>query len=214
MTETTAPLCAHCGKPLAPRRRTFRRNWCSPSCAAKAQYRVKMDLAADHQQAKAYRPRQNNSYHDAVAIAHRSAFARFSDHYGFTTIPEGYEATDDPASMLRTFFDYDPETGQITHRDPGPAWFTDRGYLNRQAKCPEGKPADTSKNGAGYRQVQIFGRPILAQVVAFAMHHGRLPAHGMTVDHLNWNRGDNRASNLQEVTAGENTRRRRKKFPN
>ncbi|WP_374395771.1 HNH endonuclease signature motif containing protein [Tabrizicola sp.] len=211
MTDTTTPLCAHCGTPLHPQKRIARRNWCGPACAAKAQYRVKMGLASDRRQVRTYRPRQNNSYHDAVGIAYQSAFTRFSDHYGFTVIPGGYEAPDDPASVLSTFFDYDPETGQITHRDPGPAWFSDRGYLCRQSKCPDGKPADTSRNGVGYRQVQIFGRPIPAQVVAFAMHHGRLPDDGMTIDHLNWNRGDNRADNLQEVTAAENTRRRRRR---
>lgn len=210
-TTTTTPFCAHCGTPLPARKRPRRSPFCGPSCAAKAQYRVKMGLAADHRQATTYRPRQNNSYHDAVAIAYRSAFTRFSDHYGFSVIPGGYEAPDDPASVLSTFFDYDPETGHITHRDPGPSWFSDRGYLCRQAKCPDGKPADTAKNGGGYRQVQIFGRPIAAQVVAFAMHHRRLPDDGMTIDHLNWRVDDNRADNLKEVTAGENNRRRRRR---
>lgn len=65
---------------------------------------------------------------------------------------------------------------------------------------------------ARYKQVKVpVGRGFVklqAHRVIWAMHHGRWPAPGMDIDHLNADVHDNRPQNLAEVTEAENERRR------
>lgn len=92
---------------------------------------------------------------------------------------------------LRQLFTYDPETGQIWHR-------------NTQ------KRADT-KGSHGYRTVQLpktDDRPqklsIAAHRLAFALMHNRWPH---MIDHGDSNRSNNAWTNLSEVTARGNSLR-------
>lgn len=56
---------------------------------------------------------------------------------------------------------------------------------------------------SGYKCGRIFGIPLLAHRVLFAMKHGYWPKE---VDHINGNRGDNTIKNLREVTRLQNSK--------
>lgn len=83
---------------------------------------------------------------------------------------------------LRLLFEYDPETGILTRNSTG-----------RPCGSPHGK---------GYLRVNagVHGM-IYAHRLAFALHHGYLPA---VVDHMDRNRLNNRIENLRACVQAEN----------
>ena len=82
---------------------------------------------------------------------------------------------------------YDPETG----------------HLNR----PNGKRAGTLRKN-GYRQVNLLGRVYLEQNLAWWLYHGEWMPDGLSVDHINRVRDDNRIANLRLVTPTEQVHNR------
>ena len=85
---------------------------------------------------------------------------------------------------LNNLFEYDPETGIITHKDS--------------------KEVATSYQGRGYLTVRAKKQTFLAHRVAFAMHHGKDPGDNY-IDHINHIHDDNRACNLRAVTPKQNS---------
>ena len=72
-----------------------------------------------------------------------------------------------------------------------------------------GKEALAALDGGGYKQGSIGTRKYRANIVAWALHHGRWPE--AMVDHDNGIRTDNRPGNLRDVPMlvnGKNVRRR------
>lgn len=106
----------------------------------------------------------------------------------------------------RERFEYEPLTGLMRYKDPGPAAFnTLKGYRAFKRKFL-GKIAG-SRHADGYLTVSVQGRSILAHRLIWAIVTGRDP--GVTIDHRNGNRSDNRWDNLREATRSQNAMNRR-----
>lgn len=63
-------------------------------------------------------------------------------------------------------------------------------------------------NYKGYYHFKYHGRMLKTHRVIYAKFHGEL-IEGLTVDHVNGDRQDNRAENLQQITTQKNTRKGR-----
>jgi hypothetical protein len=102
-----------------------------------------------------------------------------------------------PIEMLRSLFDYNPETGKITRK-------TTRG----NKKLDDEVGTITTK---GYRGVSISHngkkKKYRAARIAWALYYGEDPGL-MEVDHINCERDDNRICNLRLLTRGENVKAR------
>ncbi len=102
--------------------------------------------------------------------------------------------------LLKTLFDYNPETGVLTHKR--------REGTGSHAvvfnKTYAGHPAGSVQNN-GYAQVSVkttLGtKSYLAHRVIFLLAHGHLPEE---IDHVNRDRLDNRIDNLRAATHSQN----------
>ena len=64
------------------------------------------------------------------------------------------------------------------------------------------------KNSKGYIQVGVDGTYFMAHRIIWEMHHGYLKA-GMHIDHIDFNKENNRIENLRAVEMKQNSGRRR-----
>lgn len=69
-----------------------------------------------------------------------------------------------------------------------------------------GRPVGVPK-GNGYLMFRLGGRCLLVHRIVYALHHGVDPV-GLTVDHANGDRADNRPENLRLATNRENVQHR------
>lgn len=110
------------------------------------------------------------------------------------------EAALDEVGGPERFLTYDGATGVLTWKP--------RGDLNWDKKYA-GRPAD-ARNTSGYIRMQVttsgFSYTYLAHRVAFRIAHGRWPAPGFVIHHINAVKDDNRIANLEEVTHRGNVR--------
>lgn len=95
-------------------------------------------------------------------------------------------------SLLREYFHYDPESGDLT-------WIKPRQRVKVGQKV--------SSYDRGYLRVCFQRRKLWAHRVAFAIYHGRWPT--TEIDHIDGNPSNNRISNLREATHAENMRNRK-----
>lgn len=108
----------------------------------------------------------------------------------------------DLVRLGRERFTYDPETGELFWRDPGPQAFdTLKGYRIFRFKFA-GKRAGFVSKTDGYVRVFVLGKSILAHRLIWAMVHGYDPADD--IDHRDLCRRNNRLSNLREATRSQN----------
>lgn len=115
------------------------------------------------------------------------------------------------AEIGRSRFDYDPLTGDLRFKDPGPgAYGTLKGYRIFKRKCV-GKIARTP-HSSGYICVNVLGQSILAHRLIWAIVTGRDP--GVTIDHIDGDRANNRWANLREATRSQNAMNRRVRSDN
>lgn len=110
------------------------------------------------------------------------------------------------ADRLRELLHYDPLTGVFTWK------------MNRTRRAKAGSVAG-SVNGRGYVQIRIDGVGYTASRLAYLYMQGEPAPANLEIDHRNHVKTDNRWSNLQPVTHGENMsnyhqfRRRRRVNP-
>lgn len=97
------------------------------------------------------------------------------------------------AEIARQFLCYDPETGVIT-------WRTSPRY-----GIEAGAVAGTQIK-RGYIALTFLGFKVTAHRLAWLMHHGVWPTHG--IDHINRIKTDNRICNLRDVPQAENLKNR------
>jgi hypothetical protein len=99
------------------------------------------------------------------------------------------------AATLRSWLDYDPDTGVFT-------WRVKRGgavCAGTVAGCLTDK---------GYRVISLYDRLYRAHRLAWLYTHGVWPSD--EIDHINGARDDNRLVNLREATRRQNSANRRK----
>jgi len=111
---------------------------------------------------------------------------------------------------LQKVLQYDPETGRLTWKPRLAKWFTSTEYRTAQGCANNwnsrhaGKTAFTCVGAHGYFEGRVFGEPVLAHRVAYAVMTGQWPRY--QIDHINGDRTDNRWSNLRPCTRTENNR--------
>lgn len=101
---------------------------------------------------------------------------------------------------VRAAFDYNPETGALTWRVRERAEFpSKRGHSIWNARYP-GREAGHSRRD-GYKIVRFNGQRYLAHRLAWLIVHGGWPAF---IDHIDGDTGNNKLSNLRDVSISEN----------
>jgi HNH endonuclease len=102
-------------------------------------------------------------------------------------------------AFLLSFFDYDPETGQLWIKPRyGQGYSLTRrlaGYIRKD----------------GYVHVSVLGTSYYAHCIIWCMVTGAWPVY--EVDHRDLNRGNNRWENLREATSSQNAFGRRNNNP-
>lgn len=98
-----------------------------------------------------------------------------------------------PLEVLLDRFEYNPETGELLHKNPKVRWIK------------PGTPAGYD-NGRGWLRVKIDDRHYKVARIVWKMYYGEDPPEGMHIDHVNRDRSDNRIENLRAVTNSENVR--------
>jgi hypothetical protein len=89
-----------------------------------------------------------------------------------------------PLEVLQEKFEYNPETGVLS-------------YKNTE------KPAGYT-NGKGWLRIKVNNKHYRVHRIVWKMYYGEDITCGMTIDHINRIRDDNRIANLRVVTHREN----------
>lgn len=119
------------------------------------------------------------------------------------------------ASMLRIILNYDSETGALTWRHRGPAFFkTGEGSgLREQARWNRRYAGSQAFSLCrGYLRGSVGKKTVSAHRAAWAIHYGEWPKG--QVDHINGDTTDNRICNLRVVTGRENSRNQKRRKSN
>lgn len=103
---------------------------------------------------------------------------------------------------LRQLLRYDADTGKLFWLPRPISMFPDARSGKIWNTKNAHKEAFKVKDPRGYRRGQVLDQKVWAHRVAFAVFHGRW-ADG-DVDHINGDKGDNRAENLRDATRSQN----------
>ncbi len=99
------------------------------------------------------------------------------------------------ADTLRSWLDYDPDTGVFTWR------------VKRRGTAEIGTVAGCRRDN-GYRVISLYDRLYREHRLVWLYVHGVWPSD--EIDHINGVRDDNRINNLREATRKQNSANRRK----
>lgn len=102
---------------------------------------------------------------------------------------------------LKECLDYNPETGVFTWKERPLSHFSERKRWLAWLSNFSGKTAG-GKHCMGYWTICINNKPYLAHRLAWLYVFGSMPKD--QIDHINWDRLDNRIANLREVSNQEN----------
>ena len=104
--------------------------------------------------------------------------------------------------LLKTLFDYDHETGVLTHKfRPREHFKTDRSFKIWNTRFAGSEAGH--KNKEYYIETKVFNKNYLVHRLVWKIVHGVDPLH---IDHVDHNRSNNRLENLRSVTSLENNR--------
>jgi hypothetical protein len=98
------------------------------------------------------------------------------------------------AARLRERLSYDADTGEFK-------------WIVRGSRIRVGMVAGY-ECAKGYRKIEVDGQAYMAHRLAWLHMNGEWPAH--EIDHINSNRGDNKACNLRTLPHAENCQNKRK----
>lgn len=108
------------------------------------------------------------------------------------------------AELVRAFFDYNPETGKLYHREKPREYFqTERGWKISNGKITPGEEVVGRDNGRGYLQVCVLGKMVQLHRLVWLHYYGSWPEK--QIDHINQIKTDNRISNLRDVSNRQNS---------
>lgn len=105
----------------------------------------------------------------------------------------GTEITDNYKQAILDCFTFD-KSGNLLKTKPTSKY--DSGCLGR---------ASERNRRDGYKDVKILGKKFLSHRVVWLLHTGDWPK--AELDHINFDRSDNRIENLREANRGQNTQR-------
>ena len=94
---------------------------------------------------------------------------------------------------LKHFLEYDPATGVFTRIRAG----------SPRHASKIGKPCGTINKVLGYVEINVGGRNHYGHRLAWIYVHGCIP-EGARIDHEDWNRANNRLTNLRCATHAQN----------
>lgn len=101
-------------------------------------------------------------------------------------------------------FDYNPETGFITHKTHSIDDFKDPGeFLKANRKAGKRAEVFREHKSTSYYGVCIGSKQMPAHRAAYLMYHGKLPKF---IDHVNGDSFDNRIENLRPASRLQNNR--------
>lgn len=116
-----------------------------------------------------------------------------------------YELEESKAvELVRDFFDYDPETGNLYHRDKPRKYFNnDKGWKSSNSQVDKTNPIKGTLDRWGYPRVRVFEKKIYLHRLAWFHFYGCWPEGQL--DHINRVKSDNRLINLRDVSNRENS---------
>lgn len=105
--------------------------------------------------------------------------------------------------IVRDLLDYNPETGELSHRIRPRNWFSSDRSCNTWNARYAGEKALSSLNTNGYLHGPLLGRMYRAHRIIFLWMTGDWPEE---IDHVNHNRTDNRWINISNKNHVENSK--------
>jgi len=116
-------------------------------------------------------------------------------------LTEGNDGYFDP-KILSSIFDYDSVTGLLFWKPRPDNMFNSMRSCRAWNTRWGGKSALNVKNKHGYLYGTLFGNPVYAHRVCWAIINQEWPEK--SIDHINGNTSDNSLINLRQVTASQN----------
>lgn len=120
------------------------------------------------------------------------------------------ERVNDPrVDVIKSWFDYDRETGTIWWTDwIDDSWYKHEGLRNKFLQERAGRIVEFYFTQSGHMRIRAGGiDDIFAHLIAWVLEYGELPEH--SIDHIDGDPTNNRIENLRDVPHKINMRNRK-----